>query len=72
MTLPPRGAKRGWQNAGRPRQNSSMTLNSTRERDPDRAARVRRILADVDARLAAEDRPRLSSDSLYDERGLPV
>ncbi|WP_157805229.1 hypothetical protein [Mumia flava] len=49
-----------------------MTLNSTRERDPDRAARVRRILADVDARLAAEDRPRLSSDSLYDERGLPV
>lgn len=38
----------------------------------DRMAQVERILADVDRRLTDDDRARMTTDDLYDERGLPA
>lgn len=41
--------------------------------DPsDRLAAALDIAADFDRRLSAEDRARLSTDLLYDDRGLPA
>jgi antitoxin VapB len=38
----------------------------------ERLAAALEIAADFERRLSAEDRKRLSSDELYDERGLPA
>lgn len=42
------------------------------EQPTDRIAAVERILADVDERLTDDDRARMTTDDLYDERGLPA
>jgi antitoxin VapB len=44
------------------------------EAEADKAARlakVNRILADIDRRLSDDDRAAMTTDDLYDERGLP-
>ena len=42
------------------------------DRPARRATEVSRLLDDVDRRLSAEDRARLTTDELYDQDGLPV
>lgn len=38
----------------------------------DQLAEVRQVLQDVDRRLTDDDRARMSTDHLYDDRGLPA
>lgn len=40
--------------------------------EADRLAQVHDILRDVDQRLTDDDRARLSTEHLYDDRGLPA